>query len=98
MLVDIDDDVVTVTGEVDVDSGYDLYVAVVDVAQAGAPKVVVDLSGVSFLDSVGLGMLVRCRDDLPRYYESSVELKDPSEPVRRLLDLTALTREFDLTG
>ncbi|MET1076191.1 MAG: STAS domain-containing protein, partial [Umezawaea sp.] len=59
--------VVTATGEVDVDTVPDLERRLVTaLAAATAPTVpalvVVDLTGVSHLDSRGLDMLVRCND------------------------------------
>ncbi|GAB2472152.1 STAS domain-containing protein [Jatrophihabitans fulvus] len=86
---------VTVTGDMDANTAYDAYLALVTEAEAGSSTVVVDLGGVGFMDSVGLGMLVRARSELETSYESRLQLRNPSQQVARLLSLTALTAEFD---
>lgn len=53
--------VVGVTGEVDVYSAPKLKESLKGLLQSGATTVVVDLSGVAFLDSTGLGALVEAR-------------------------------------
>ena len=92
---------VTATGELDVETAYDVYLAAIGQAQAGFTAVVLDLSEVTFIDSVGLGMLVRTRDDLTRDNGSRLRLRNPSDRVRRMLELTALLDQFvieDHTG
>lgn len=89
---------VVVSGDLDADHAYDAYIAAVTEAEAGANTVVVDVSGVGFIDSTGLGMLVRTRDDLINLYESKLVLRNPSPNVGRLLDLTALRAEFDVSS
>jgi anti-sigma B factor antagonist len=59
--------VVTASGEIDIDTAPELergLVAALDAATAATPAVVVvvDLTGVTHLDSTGLNMLVRCND------------------------------------
>ena len=53
--------VVAVSGEVDVYSAPALKEALAELLGTGATTVVVDLSGVGFLDSTGLGALVEAR-------------------------------------
>jgi anti-sigma B factor antagonist len=53
--------VVAVSGEVDVYSAPTLKQSITDLLASGASTVVVDLSGVAFLDSTGLGALVEAR-------------------------------------
>lgn len=53
--------VVAVHGEVDVYSAPALKEQLTQLLQSGAHSVVVDLSGVAFLDSTGLGALVEAR-------------------------------------
>jgi anti-anti-sigma factor len=50
--------VVTVTGEIDVATAEPLRQALLAAEQRGGRRVVVDMSGVEFLDSTGLGVLV----------------------------------------
>jgi anti-sigma B factor antagonist len=50
-----------VSGEVDVYSAPSLKESIMDLLDSGANTVVVDLTGVAFLDSTGLGALVEAR-------------------------------------
>ena len=50
--------VLAVAGEVDVYSAPELRDRLADLVDSGAHRVVVDLSGVTFLDSTGIGTLV----------------------------------------
>ncbi|WP_375481653.1 STAS domain-containing protein [uncultured Jatrophihabitans sp.] len=84
----------TASGELDVETAYDVYLTALSQAQAGFSAVVLDLSEVTFIDSVGLGMLVRARDDLARDRTSQLRLRNPSDRVRRMLELTALLDQF----
>jgi anti-sigma B factor antagonist len=60
--LDVDDRddhaVVTATGEIDVETAGSLSESVTE-ALAQAPRVLLDLSAVTFIDSTGLGVLVR---------------------------------------
>lgn len=59
-------------------------------------NVAVDLSRVTFIDSSGLRVLVRAHK---RHIEGGGRLTvaAPSEPVRRLFDITGLTSELSIT-
>lgn len=87
--------VLTVTGELDSSNAYDLYLAAVEQAQSGRTSVVVDLSSVTFIDSTGLGMLVRSHNELRNDHSARFALRDPSPRVVELLRITALSGEFD---
>ena len=50
--------VIRATGEIDMASGLTLREAVVDAVAAGCDRIVLDLAGVTFIDSIGLGVLV----------------------------------------
>ncbi len=58
---------------------------------AGCFRIVVDLTDLAFIDSSGLGGLVgawrRCRDE-----DGNLQAVNPSKSVRRLMDLTGITR------
>jgi anti-sigma B factor antagonist len=55
---------------------------------AGETRVVVDLGGVSFLDSTALGVLVRAVRDIERRGDSRVVL--PKGSARRIFEITTL--------
>lgn len=64
-------------------------------AGGGAPRLVVDLAGVSFLDSSGLGALVAVLRRVVQA-EGDLRLAGPSSGVRSLFELTRLDRVFDI--
>jgi anti-sigma B factor antagonist len=76
----------TLAGELDLAAAPEIEAAVRR-AQALAPRVVVDLERVEFLDSTGLHVLLAAAE---RARESGAQLviSQPSECVRRLLELT----------
>jgi anti-sigma B factor antagonist len=55
-------DVVEVGGEVDVHSAPQLRDRLIEIIDGGKPSLVVDLSGLQFIDSTGLGALVAARN------------------------------------
>ncbi|MEL7157255.1 MAG: STAS domain-containing protein [Actinomycetota bacterium] len=72
--------------------------SLLDDALAALPAdaaLVVDLAGVTFVDSSGLRVIVRAHK---RQTAGSGELvlRTPSEPVSRLLDITGLTSELTI--
>jgi anti-sigma B factor antagonist len=81
--------VVDVVGELDISNAEVLRTALDDELAAGALHVVVDLTGVAFMDSTGLGVLVRIRK-LVHASQGSFALVCAEGPVRRLLTITGL--------
>jgi anti-sigma B factor antagonist len=79
---------VAVSGELDLASVPELRAALEIAAASGAP-VVLDVSGVTFIDSTALGALLRANDELASGGPGMVTIC-PSGPVRRLLALTRL--------
>ncbi len=84
----------TVSGELDLATAPSLMAAVTELASAGGPPAVIDLSHVTFCDSSGLGALIAARQLLPA--ENSLVLRQPSASVRKLLALTGMTRMFTI--
>jgi anti-sigma B factor antagonist len=80
---------VTVRGEIDMDNTGELVDAIKSVAGAA----VVDLSGVTFIDSTGLQGLLRSQR-AARQRGDDLILRHPSKAVLRLLELTGLSDGF----
>ncbi len=79
--------VVTVTGELDAHVAPDLQAAIDPALQQAGPAIVVDLTGVPFIDSTGLGVLVTT---LKRVREAEGTL-DVVASAPRVLKVFALT-------
>jgi anti-anti-sigma factor len=90
-----DHGVLVVEGEID-PSTAERFGASIDAALAQSPRIVIDLSAVTFMDSTGIRVLVqrirRAEDGAP------LALRDPSVPVSRLLTITGLDRVIPLEG
>ena len=83
---------VIVTGEVDL-AVEEPFVAEVDsvaAARDGSGAVVLDLGGVTFLDSSGVRALIRLR----QRHGERLRLGELSTPVRRVLEITGLLQPF----
>lgn len=94
--------VVTVSGEVDVHSAPQLRDGLISVlaggdntASAAANAVVVDLTGVSFLDSTGLGALVAART-LAGERGVALRLACTSQRIVKLFTITGLDGVFEI--
>jgi anti-anti-sigma factor len=86
--------VLSVTGEFDlavVDEFLEHALACLDRAQG----IDVDLGGVSFIDSSGLGALVRVRKEAAARGKT-LTLVDVSAATHRLLEITGLQQAFDI--
>lgn len=82
-----------VDGEVDIYTAPKLREKLVELIDAGNDRIVVDLEGVGFMDSTGLGSLVA---GLKRIRERDGELAIvcTKEPVLKVLGITGLDRVF----
>jgi anti-sigma B factor antagonist len=77
--------VIAVSGELDMSNAGKLE-EIVDAAVAAKPdRLVFDLSGLRFMDSAGIAVLLGAAGKVP-----TIELRDPSPPVRRVVELTGL--------
>jgi anti-sigma B factor antagonist len=85
--------VVVLSGEVDMASVGAVRTCLRELMLAGHTDVLVDLRGVTFMDSTGLGVLVATRKQA-RVFRGSLGLVAPSPPVARVLSLTSLDRVF----
>ncbi len=82
------DSLVWVSGEVEVHTADELHRALLDQAQVTPERVVVDMSGVTFMDSMGLRALVTASRHTP------IQVVRPSELVAALFFVTGLEDEF----
>jgi anti-sigma B factor antagonist len=80
---------ITVSGEVDLATSPDLDVAIIAAIDSGTSSVVIDLTDVSFMDSSGLGVIVRalkrCREA-----ENDLDLVITNERVLKVFGITGL--------
>ncbi|WP_448630333.1 STAS domain-containing protein [Cellulomonas soli] len=87
--------VVMVSGEIDVSSADALRDGLRALVDEGRTDLVVDLSGVSFMDSTGLGVLVGTLKRV-RLAGGRLELVVAGDRLGRLFELTALDQVFSL--
>lgn len=85
--------ILRVGGEIDVYTAPTLREHLSDLAATGVRHVVIDTSGITFLDSTGLGVLVGGLKRM-RVHNGSLALAGSQERVVQLLRLTGLTRTF----
>lgn len=82
-----------VKGEVDLDTAPLLKAELAQAVRSGARNIAVNLQGVEFLDSSGLGVLIgtlkRCKEA-----GGSLALVAPRRPVQKILSITGLDKVF----
>jgi anti-anti-sigma factor len=88
--------VVTLDGELDVGQAPQLRTKLVDLMNEGKLRLVLDLSAVDFIDSSGLGVLIRALRRL-RSQGGELRLVVTKPEVRRIFDITGLTAEFSIS-
>jgi anti-sigma B factor antagonist len=81
--------VVTAAGQLDVATAPDFRQALVEAQYGGSTRVVVDLDGVEFLDSMGLGVLVGALKRA-RTHDGELVIACRRERLLHLLSLTRL--------
>lgn len=87
---------VTLVGEIDLATQVDLRQVLTDLVVSGQIHLTIDLSGVSFIDSTGLGVLIGARRRV-HVLHGSLAIVGAHEPVMRVFEITGLTRVFDIT-
>jgi len=85
---------VTVTGEIDYSAADEIERRIV--GEDGGGAVIVDLTGVTFIDSTCLRALVSARDSLEKAGRTLVLV--PGSTVERLLTLTGLDGDFTIAS
>ena len=80
---------ITVSGEVDLASSPELDTAIIAAIESGSSSLVIDLTDVSFMDSSGLGVIVRglkrCREA-----DKDLDLVITNERVLKVFGITGL--------
>lgn len=87
--------VLTVAGELDVVGGPDLRQAVMAEVRDGRSNLVLDLTGVDFVDSFGLGVIIGALKRT-RLLDGDLRVVVPEPRVRRVFEVCDLDRVFDL--
>src|SRR5918911_1906268 len=100
--LDVDDShppytVLAVKGEVDVYTAPRLREKLVELVSQGKHKIVVDLEGVDFLDSTGLGVLVGGLKRV-RSHDGELALVCTKSRILKVFEITGLTRVFPMYG
>jgi anti-sigma B factor antagonist len=81
------------SGRLDVAGAPALKDAVSEAVKGGQPRLVIDLEGVSFVDSTGLGSVIAALK-MVRGSKGDLRLAAPNQQVRVVLELTTLDRVF----
>lgn len=84
------DDRFDVVGEIDAHSAPALAAAL---EESTADTIVVDMSGVTFMDSSGLRVLLALAE---RSGGRSLQIAQPSRPIMRLFEVSGLVDHFDI--
>jgi len=85
--------VVAPTGRLDVAGAPTLKDAISETLKNGQARVVIDMEGVSFVDSTGLGSVIAALK-MVRSSKGDLRLAAPNQQVRVVLELTTLDRVF----
>lgn len=89
--------VVVVKGEIDAHTAPTLKERLLDLLTDGIDRLVVDLRGVAFIESVGLGTLVAVRKRLrPSDKSLCLVLSDEQSVIRRTFEITGLDKVFPI--
>ena len=80
--------IATVCGQIDIATVSILSEHLGHLARENPQRLVIDLAGVSFIDSSGLAEFVRIRKALPQ--DCSVVVRSPQRRVRQLFKITGL--------
>lgn len=77
-------------GELDLYTAPSLRDELLATVDGGVDRIAIDLNGVGFIDSTGLGILVACLKRVRERDGQMVLIAPESSPLRRLLSLTGL--------
>ena len=84
-----------IDGDIDINSSPDMREAFEDIANTKTMRIVVNLSGVSYVDSSGLATLVEMLKKT-RTYGGKLRLGNLAPKVKSLFEITKLEKLFDI--
>src|SRR5918992_993551 len=87
--------VVQVRGEIDVYTAPKLRERLIELVSEGSYHIVVDLEGVDFLDSTGLGVLVGALKRV-KSHDGSLSLVCTQDKILKIFEITGLTKVFPI--
>ena len=87
--------VIHVSGEVDMSTSPDLRKVLQTEVKAKTAKIIVDLDGVSYIDSSGLATLVECLQGV-RKYNGELFLAGLKQTVKDVFEIARLDEVFEL--
>ena len=90
-----DETVVTVSGELDMSTAEQLSDAITDQLRQGPARIVIDLTQLTFCDSLGLGTLV-VLSRTARNQQTYLLLRNPSPFFSRMLDVTGVREGLNI--
>ena len=77
--------VVSLTGELDMSNADALKNTLASITARRPPRLTFELSGLRFIDSAGIAVLLEAAEQI-----DAVHVREPSQAVRRVLELTGL--------
>jgi anti-sigma B factor antagonist len=89
--------VVDVKGEIDVYTAPKLREKLIELVSEGSYDIVVNLEGVDFLDSTGLGVLVGALKRV-KAHDGSLGLVCTQDKILKIFKITGLTKVFPIHG
>ena len=87
--------VLSPSGRLDAVSSPDFKQTVQDMVEQGRTRLVVDFSGITFMDSSGLGALIASSRTLQKQ-DGDIRLACLSDTIRQIMGLTRADRMFDI--
>ncbi len=85
--------VIAIRGEVDLSNAASLQSEIDQILGSDSGRVVLDLGSLTFIDSSGIAVLVRLHNRV-----GSVQVRNPTAVVRRIIKVTGLEEAFGLEG
>lgn len=87
---------VVVTGDLDARTAPRLRESLVELARGGDTQVTLDLRGLKFIDSCGLGVILGGHKQLVLGGGRGLVVVAPSRPIRKVLELTGLSHLIEV--